>query len=370
MKILVIMKRFGANKDMVMQNFGRQIRLFEPLAKKHNIDFFCPDYKKYANKDIKIKGINYYIRPYSILKHFKLLKSLKNIIKKNNYDCIVGSTDPLLGILGYRYAKKFNIKHIYDMQDEYSCYDSYKIPFVKYLDKEAIKNSDIVLTVSESLSRYIKSFRKKPTYTIQNGIDLKVFKKIEKKRARKILNLPKGKIIIYIGEISKFKGIDILIKAFKEVKKIIPDSYLLLSGKISDDINIKHDSVFYEEYPKREEVVTALNAADIAVLPNKKNEFSRYCFPYKLTEYMAVGLPIVATNIGDASIILSEYKYSLCRANNQYDMANKIIKKLNMKDRVNYGKIVNNLRWESLARKLDKIIISGLSDKVLLKNRY
>ena len=40
MKILVVMKRFGANKDMVMEDFGRQIRLFEKLAKKHEIDFF------------------------------------------------------------------------------------------------------------------------------------------------------------------------------------------------------------------------------------------------------------------------------------------------------------------------------------------
>ena len=73
MRILVIMKRFGANKDMVMQNFGRQIRLFETLAKKHEIDFLCPDYKKHENKDIIKSGINYYVRPYSILGHFKFV---------------------------------------------------------------------------------------------------------------------------------------------------------------------------------------------------------------------------------------------------------------------------------------------------------
>jgi len=45
------MKRFGANKDMVIQDFGRQIRLFENL-KQHKIDFLCPDYTKKENKDI------------------------------------------------------------------------------------------------------------------------------------------------------------------------------------------------------------------------------------------------------------------------------------------------------------------------------
>ncbi|MBN4049039.1 glycosyltransferase family 4 protein [archaeon AH-315-M20] len=356
MKILVIMKRFGANKDMVMQNFGRQIRLFEPLAKKHKIDFLCPDYKKHSTKDIKKRNINYYIRPYSILRHFKFTKELKNIIKKNNYDVIVGTTDPLIGILGYFYSKKFNIKYVYDMQDEYSCYDTYKVPFVKRLDKIAVKNSDVILTVSDSLNNHVKKFRKKPTYTIQNGIDTKSFKKISKIKARKSLHLPEGKIIIYIGEISKFKGVDVLIEAFKEVKKVIPNTYLLLSGKISDSINVNQNSIIYEKYPKRKEVITALNAADIAILPNKKNIFSMYCFPYKLVEYMYVDLPIVATKIGDASVILSKFNDSLCKPNDKYDMADKIMKKLNGKAKINYSRILKKLTWNYLANKLESII--------------
>ena len=357
MKILVIMKRFGANKDMVMQNFGRQVRLFESLSKLgHKIDFLCPDYKKCENKDVRINNINYYIRSYSILKHFRFLKELKKLIRKNNYEYIIGSTDPLIGILGYFYSKKFNIKYIYDMQDKYSQYDAYKIPFVKYLDNIAIKNSDIVITVSNSLNKSINTLRKKPTYTIQNGIDLKSFKKIEKKKARKNLRLPKGKIIIYIGEISKLKGVDILIKAFKEVKKTIPDAHLLLSGKILNNIKINQPSVIYKEYPKREQVMMALNSADVAVIPNRKNIFSEYCFPYKLTEYMAAKLPIVATASGDASIMLSKFKNSLCRPNDKYDLADKIIKKLNEKARIDYGNILKKLTWGHLANKLDSII--------------
>jgi glycosyltransferase involved in cell wall biosynthesis len=354
MKILVIMKRFGANKDMVMQSFGRQIRLFEPLSNKHKIDFLCPDYKKRENRNIKNKNINYYIRPYSILKHFKFVKNLKKIIKRNNYDVIVGTTDPLIGILGFSISKKFNIKYIYDMQDHYSAYDTYKLPFVRYLDKKAIKNSDIVLTVSDSLNKYIKKFRKRPTYTIQNGIDLKSFKKISKNKAKKLLKLPSGKIIAYIGEISKFKGVDILIEAFKEVNKTYPNSYLLLSGKVLDNINVKQRHIIYREYPKRQEVITALNAADVAVLPNPKNIFSKYCFPYKLAEYMAVNLPIVATRLGDSSIILS--KNSLCNPNDKYDMAEKLINTLKEPKRKNYGNLLKNLSWENLSKNINKII--------------
>jgi len=356
MKILVIMKRFGANKDMVMQNFGRQVRLFESLSKHgHNIDFLCPDYKKYENKDIKKGKINYYIRPYSIINHFNFAKELKILIKRHKYDIIVGTTDPLIGIFGYFYSKKFNIKYIYDIQDEYSDYDTYKLPFVKYFDRIAMKNSDIVLTVSDSLNQHVKKIRKKPTYTIQNGIDLRYFKKIDKNKARKILNLPKGKIIIFIGALTKFKGVDILIEAFKEIKNTIPDAYLLLSGAIYKDININHDSVIYRKYPKREEVITALNAADVAVIPNRKDTFSEYCFPYKLLEYMSVNVPIVATAVGDVAKILKPFKGSLCEPNSVKDLKAKIFIQLKKKN-INYRKIATNYTWEKLSKKLDKII--------------
>ena len=64
MKILVIMKRFGANKDMVMQNFGRQVRLFESLSELgHKIDFLCPDYKKFEIKNIKRKKLHQIVKP-------------------------------------------------------------------------------------------------------------------------------------------------------------------------------------------------------------------------------------------------------------------------------------------------------------------
>ena len=94
MNLLIVMKRFGANKDMVLGNFGRQIRLFEPLAKKHKIDFFCPDYVKKESFEAVKNKIKYIIRPASLLKCISLLKSLNSIVKQEKYDAIVATTDP------------------------------------------------------------------------------------------------------------------------------------------------------------------------------------------------------------------------------------------------------------------------------------
>ena len=154
----------------------------------------------------------------------------------------------------------------------------------------------------------------------------------------------------------RLKGVDILIGAFKDVKKAFPDASLLLSGRILDNINVNRDGIIYEEYPKRSEVVTALNAADVAVLPNRKGSFSKYCFPYKLFEYMAAGLPIVATNIGDSSLILSDYRDNLCKPDDGHDMAEKLIYALKSNKKRNYGSLLKNMAWKSLSKKLEKVI--------------
>ena len=357
MKILVIMKRFGANKDMVGENFGRQIRLFENLAKKHRIDFFCPDYVKKESDTIIRKGIRYIVRPVSLILVFSLYSSLKELIKKESYDVIVASTDSLIGIIGYKLSKKFNIPLIYDLQDNFESYDTYKIPFVKHFDRKVLRRADAVITVSESLKKYISKIRDGPIYIIQNGIDLKLFKITNKVISRKKLKLPlKSKIIVFIGHIEKLKGGQILIDAFNIIRDGYPDTYLLLSGKIGNDVDINKKNVIYRKFPKREEVVLGINAADVAVLPNPVNIFTKYCFPYKLLEYMACNVSIVATDVGDVAGLLKKYDGSLCKPNDALDLAQKIMGKLQLDDRINYRKYLREFDWRILSMKMEKII--------------
>ena len=355
MRILVLMKRFGAGKDMVLFDFGRQIRLFENIAKDNDVDFFVVDYKKRETRNLSLHGMKFYIRPYSIFSHFSFFSELNEIIKRKKYDFIVGSTDPLLGIIACKLGKKHDIKSVYDMQDEYSIYSSYKIPFVKMMDKKAIKNSDVVFTVSESLNDYIKKIRTKKTVTIENGIDLSDFKKAKKETARKKLGLSGGKLVIYAGEISKFKGVDVLIEAFSHVKMEFPECRLLLTGPIID-VDLEKPGIIYRKYPKREDLVMVLFAADVAVLPNPSNTFSKYSFPYKLMEYMAANIPIVTTNIGDVSKILEKYEGSIC-SYDTWDMAAKISKKLKNSSKMpNYD--IKRFEWENLSKKAVKILLN------------
>ena len=360
MKFLVLMKRFSTNKDLVIQNFGRQVRLFENIKKfGHDVDFYCMDFKKFESKKVRKNNIDYYIEPFSFSKFNSFLKKLDSLLKQNKYDAIIASTSPLLGIIGYFYARKYKTKIVYELQDSFDVYDEYKIPFIKKLDNYITKNSDVVICVSHALMNRIKKFRKKTIYVIENGIERDLFKPIKRKIAREKLHLPKkAKIIVHIGLLARIKGYDIMIDSFKKVRERYPDTYLLISGEVykyDKSINFKQKNIIFRKFPKREEVVLGINAADVAILPNPKNAFTEYSFPYKIVEYMACNVPIVATNVGDVAILLKKYKGSLCGPNAE-DMGKKIIEKLESDKRVDYSKDMKRFDWEVLARKLNKIL--------------
>ncbi|MEK6837352.1 MAG: glycosyltransferase family 4 protein, partial [Nanoarchaeota archaeon] len=167
----------------------------------------------------------------------------------------------------------------------------------------------------------------------------------------------KAQIIVYTGHISKERGTDRLIEAFKIVQKNYSDAVLLLSGQIDKDININQPGIVYKELPRRKDVVIAINAADVAVVPHPENEATKYGIPYKLLEYMACDARIVATAVGDVKELLKDYPQILAQPGNPEDLALKITATIDNREKTSYNKIVTEYTWEKLARKLNTELV-------------
>ena len=359
MKILVFTSRYTATRDIIIEDFGRQVRLFEQLRKfGHKIDFFCVDYRKYEYRNVKLHGIDIFVRPFKPIRFFSLFSLLKKVIKEGNYDLIIATSDPLWGIFGYYYARKYGIKFLYDLHDNYEVYQSYKLPFFSLIDKIIMKKADIITTVSSTLKKKINNLRRKKVFVVENGADLDLFKPKNKIKSRKKLNLPlNAKIIAYSGSIQKMQGINFLTEAFEVLKKDIDNLYLVLAGRKrvkSERLNLDGKNIIWLKELDQKGVADLINATDVAVVPNTTNNFTKYCFPYKIIEYMACNSKIVSTNVGDIGNILQ--KDSLCKPGNVNDLVEKIKLKLNSTKKTNYRKIARRYSWHNIAKKLDKII--------------
>jgi glycosyltransferase involved in cell wall biosynthesis len=367
MKILLIMKRFSSNRDQILDNFGREVRLYSEIHKLgHSVTILCGDQVNKERKTTVLNGMDVEIYPFS----FSGLPKFIAIAKKmsRDVDVVVGSTHPVFGIVAHLVTKGKG-KMVYDIRDNYDTYDFIRtnIPFLKkgflprQINRHIIRSCDLAVCVSKSLADKISTKRNKPTIVIQNGVNTGYFKPLNMTESRNKLDLPlRVPIVIYSGKISKSRGADKLVEAFDIVRKKFPKAVLLLSGKV-DDVDLEGKHITYMELPRRKDLVVAINAADVAVVPQPDNKVTKYTFPYKLMEYLACKVRVVATSVGDVKEVLKNHPGSLAEPGNVQDLADKIItaiegskKKKGISD---YGKIVSEYTWEKLARKINKELV-------------
>lgn len=106
---------------------------------------------------------------------------------------------------------------------------------------------------------------------------------------------------IYVGQVARHKGVDLLLQAYEEVLQSYPQTKLRLVGPIVDkDIFVKENI----EIIGRVDAVTLvqeLSESDCLVLPSRNDSFGMV-----VIEAMAMGLPvIVSENAGAASYVRS-----------------------------------------------------------------
>ena len=363
MKILLLMKRFSTNRDMIMENFGRETRLFSEIRRLgHTVTILCADQVKKERKTTKLNGMAVEIYPFGLGNILKYLAAATAKAAEN--EVVVGTTHPLLGYIAHLAAKRTGRKMAYDIRDNYETYNFTNLPLLKkgmlsrMVNNHVIRSCDLAVCVSESLRQKIAAKRKGPTVVVKNGVNTKLFRPLNKAACRKKLDLPaKTPVIVYTGHISKERGADKLIDAFNKIREKDNSVTLLLSGQVDKDINMKQPGIVYKELPRRKDVVLGINSGDVAVVPQPEIETTRYAFPYKLMEYLACNVPVVATAIGDVKDLLRDYPDSLAEPGNAEDLANKITLALNNKKKTSYSRIVSEYTWEKLARKLNSELV-------------
>ena len=361
MKILVFTSRYTASRDIISEDFGREVRLFEQLGKfGHKIDFFCVDYKKLENKDTKLHGMNIFIRSFKPAGFFSFLSDLRKVISNKDYDLVIATSDPLWGVIGYFLSKKCKKRFVYDIQDNYLVYKSYKLPFFGFFERYVTRNSDLVICASDILANNAKKIRKKKTVTIPNGVDTKIFRPLDKADSRRRLRLPiDAKIISYIGSIQKIQGMDILIKAYEELRKEIKNINLLVAGRVGtvfrENFDFNKEGIIYLGSLPQKKVVYAINASDVLVIPYPKNIFTDVMFaPYKIVEFMACNRPIVITDAGEMHRHIKNKKM-IAKAGNIGDLKEKIKYALKL-EKSNSRNAAMKFDWKNIARKLNKAI--------------
>lgn len=170
---------------------------------------------------------------------------------------------------------------------------------------------------------------------IPNGVDLDIFRPMNKNDCRKELGWDIGnKIILFAADPKR------------------PEKNFSLAKKATETLNIQ-DVELKVVYPvPHKDIPIYLNAADL-LLSTSLWEGS----PNIIKEAMACNCPIVSTNVGDVKWLLDGVEGCFITTNDPKDIADKIKKALNFKSRRNgRDKLINlGLDSEHIAKKIIKV---------------
>jgi glycosyltransferase involved in cell wall biosynthesis len=124
---------------------------------------------------------------------------------------------------------------------------------------------------------------------------------------------PEDRMIFFGGRIAPEKGVDVLVRAFRQVVEKVGRSHLVVLDSPSAGADPVESASYGEELhtlgeglpvtwlPRRDDVVSLLQAADVASVPSVWPEpLSR-----SIMEALACGVPVVATAVGGSPEILT-----------------------------------------------------------------
>jgi len=197
-----------------------------------------------------------------------------------------------------------------------------------------LSQADYVTAISTYLLDLARNYGYKGRgEVIHNGVDIQKFKIQNSKLKIKSKN---SKVIITTSRLVPKNGIDILIRATAEVKKIIPDirCYIIGEGEERNNLELEIRNLKLEDTVKllgqasHDELPKYLSAADIFVRPSRSEGMGN-----SFVEALEAGLPIIGTPVGGITDIIEDGKTGLfVRLEDSADLAEKIIQLLEDKD--------------------------------------
>ena len=173
------------------------------------------------------------------------------------------------------------------------------------------------------------------------GVDTNLFKKIDKREAKKTAKLSsKYNYIGYVSKLERNKGYDVFLKAIsllKDKKELKNYKYLVVgSGSEEDKFKEMVKSLDLEDYLEvrnlvsQEELINIYNSLDIFVFPTYTKSESLGLVGL---EAMSSEVLVIASNqYGPTSYLIDNKNGLFFEKENSEDLAAKIVKALNMKE--------------------------------------
>lgn len=213
---------------------------------------------------------------------------------------------------------------IFDLADWEFKYDVITNKLIRRCEDYLLKHSRAIIVASNELMKHVSALGASNIHYIPTGVDISLFnpKNFRKEKFER-------KVLIFTGArtLEYWNNISLLLRAVKIVAGENKNFELWMvgrsEGRIDDAIRRLCAKWSIRLYLRKqvefERLPQVLAQADIALHPLVDNLFNRCKSPAKLFEYMSMELPVVSSNVGEASVVIEHGTNGLlCRGGDEF----------------------------------------------------
>jgi glycosyltransferase involved in cell wall biosynthesis len=273
---------------------------------------------------------------YDIRNYLLIMKLRKELINENYTFITFVGNNTFIAALNIMIKMKMKF-HIIHEPYPHIIISKKRFALHKFLMNLIIRSgSHIIVPSLVSYNRVIDNWK-----IDRNKLSIICFSQFEIYKEYLKKEIPKSdKIVLFYGLINKYKGVEVLISAMKNVIKVLPDLKLIIAGKgkIEYDITtLNNNFEIINRYITNEEIVELNQLATLVVCPY----YSASQSGVVMTSF-AFNNPVLATNVGALPEVIEDGKTGILIEYPDSDLlAKKIIEFFENPDKINEYK--NNI---------------------------
>lgn len=243
---------------------------------------------------------------------------IRKVFRHHRIDLLHAHMPYMMALPVIQYAKKKGIKVLYEVrgvwEDSAVTEGKIRLNSQKYLRRRkgeettmALADKIVVLSNPLRLDLEQRGIPKEKIKCVGNAVDCTHFKPQRHSNRIEILYHLKGKFVIgYVGTLRKMEGLQLIIQALSQLKKegfpvvffvVGYGEYKATLVKQVEELGLEKEVVFAGTIPPKK-IDQYYSVMDLVVFPRIRSRVTELVSPLKPLEAMAMGKPILASNVG------------------------------------------------------------------------